>query len=236
MQWRLVGCDVQAVALPGRLLKVEPPGNGLGLAGIRRGAVQRASNDPRGAVGQGPVLQDVAGGERVGRAFGAQRDVLDVGSAEVGDLGADDLGDQVVRDGRRAVGCDRNDAAVRRLITFSLTGDAAMPPQPPPWVPQPIEADFEVDADLAKAGNQLFNRDSIEGICWYCHGMGAMSGGMAPDLRASAAVLDAEAFERIVRGGALTAAGMPAFGDLTDTEIQALRHYIRREAEAALAQ
>jgi quinohemoprotein ethanol dehydrogenase len=127
-------------------------------------------------------------------------------------------------------------AQTRRLITFSLKGEAAMPPQPPPRVPQPIEADFEVDAELAEAGNQLFNRDSIEGICWACHGMGAIAGGAAPDLRASSVVLDPKAFDRIVRGGALTQAGMPAFADLTDAELEGLRHYVRREAEAALAQ
>ncbi|MBT8059794.1 MAG: PQQ-dependent dehydrogenase, methanol/ethanol family [Gammaproteobacteria bacterium] len=126
-------------------------------------------------------------------------------------------------------------AQTRRLVTFSLSGSAAMPPQPPPRVPQPIEGDFKVDADLAEAGNQLFNRSSIEGLCWYCHGMGAVAGGAAPDLRASAAVLDAEVFDRIVRGGALTQAGMPAFADLTDDELESLRHYVRQEAEAALA-
>ena len=63
----------------------------------------------------------------------------------------------------------------------------------------------------------------------------AVSGGAAPDLRASTAVLDAELFDRIVRGGALTAAGMPAFADLTDTELEGLRHYIRQQAELGLA-
>jgi quinohemoprotein ethanol dehydrogenase len=127
-------------------------------------------------------------------------------------------------------------AHTRRLVTFSLSGSAAMPPQPPPLVPKPIDADFEVDSELAEAGNQLFNRRKIEGICWYCHGDGAMSGSGAPDLRASAVVLDAEAFDRIVRGGALTENGMPMFADLTDTELESLRHYVRREADAALRQ
>lgn len=33
----------------------------------------------------------------------------------------------------------------------------------------------------------------------------------------------------------MTQAGMPAFADLTDEELESLRHYVRREAEAALA-
>jgi quinohemoprotein ethanol dehydrogenase len=126
-------------------------------------------------------------------------------------------------------------AQTRRLLTFALNGSTRMPAQPPPRVPRPAAADFEVDASLAAAGGLLFNRDKIEGICWYCHGMGAIAGGAAPDLRASPAVLDAAGFDRIVRGGALTAAGMPAFADLSDDELESLRHYIRREADAALA-
>ncbi|MGK2926804.1 MAG: PQQ-dependent dehydrogenase, methanol/ethanol family [Lysobacterales bacterium] len=124
---------------------------------------------------------------------------------------------------------------MRRLITFSLDGQAALPGQPSPLVPQPIEADFAVDETLAEAGGSLFARGRIEGYCWYCHGMGAISGGAAPDLRASAAVLDRAAFERIVRGGALTHAGMPAFADLTEAELDALQHYIRQQANTALA-
>ena len=125
-------------------------------------------------------------------------------------------------------------AQTRRLITFSLDGSARVPPQSPPHVPQPIEAAFSLDAKLAEAGSQLFNRDRIEGLCWHCHGMGAVAGGAAPDLRASATVLSFEAFDLIVRGGVLTQAGMPAFADLTDRELEALQHYVRREAEAAL--
>ena len=123
----------------------------------------------------------------------------------------------------------------RRLITFSLDGQADMPGQPSALAPKPIEADFGVDETLAEAGSALFNRSKIEGICWYCHGMGAVSGGAAPDLRASAAVLDSATFDRIVRGGALTQAGMPAFADLTVEELDSLRHYIRQQADVALA-
>ncbi|MGB5622288.1 MAG: PQQ-dependent dehydrogenase, methanol/ethanol family [Gammaproteobacteria bacterium] len=123
----------------------------------------------------------------------------------------------------------------RRLITFSLEGDANLPAQPPPLVPQPIAApDFVADEVLATEGSLLFERKEIEGLCWYCHGMGAIAGGAAPDLRASPAVLDTEAFDSIVRGGLLTANGMPAFSDLTDREVDSLRHYVRQQAEAAL--
>jgi quinohemoprotein ethanol dehydrogenase len=124
----------------------------------------------------------------------------------------------------------------RRLIAFSLDGDADLPAQPPPLVPQPIEAaDFVVDQALADEGAVLFERGEIEGMCWYCHGIGAVAGGAAPDLRASPAVLDEKTFDRLVRGGSLTRNGMPAFADLTDRELESLRHYVRQQAEAALA-
>ena len=123
----------------------------------------------------------------------------------------------------------------RRLIAFSLDGAADLPAQPPPLVPQPIEAPgFAVDEQLAADGADLFERKKAEGNCWYCHGMGVVSGGAAPDLRASPVVLDEETFEVIVRGGRLTGNGMPAFPDLSDGELESLRHYIRQQAEAGL--
>ena len=124
----------------------------------------------------------------------------------------------------------------RRLIAFSLDGDAELPSQPPPLVPQPIEAaDFVVDEALADAGARLYERREIEGICWYCHGMGVVAGGAAPDLRASPTVLNKDTFYSIVRGGSLTDKGMPVFSDLTDQELEGIRHYIRQQAEVALA-
>ena len=118
----------------------------------------------------------------------------------------------------------------RRLITFSLDGNAELPASPPPRVPVPVEAPhFEVDAGLAQQGALEFG-----GVCSSCHGGGAVSSGMAPDLRASGLVLSAGAFAAVVRDGR-TARGMPDYPELTDQQLTALRHYIRRQAELALA-
>jgi quinohemoprotein ethanol dehydrogenase len=57
---------------------------------------------------------------------------------------------------------------------------------------------------------------------------------MAPDLRASPAVLSAETFASIVRDGTRANRGMPRYADLSDQQLTVLRHYIRRQAEAAL--
>jgi len=50
---------------------------------------------------------------------------------------------------------------------------------------------------------------------------------MAPDLRASPVVLDAEQFTDILRNGSRAPLGMPRFQGLGDEEIEGIRHYIR---------
>ena len=118
----------------------------------------------------------------------------------------------------------------RRLVTFSLHGEATLPPLPPPTVPVPIEAPgFEIDEGLAQQGE-----GELEGLCTSCHGGGAIASGQAPDLRASPAVLSATAFESIVRNGSRVSRGMPGYSDLTDRQLTAIRHYIRQQADAGL--
>ncbi|MDD9889758.1 MAG: PQQ-dependent dehydrogenase, methanol/ethanol family [Gammaproteobacteria bacterium] len=123
-------------------------------------------------------------------------------------------------------------AQERRLVAFSLEGTAVLPRQPPPLIPQPLpSSDFIVNFDLAEQGGQEFN-----GTCSMCHGGGAIAAGIAPDLRASGIPLSREAFENVVRNGALSDNGMPIYKDLNDEQLESLRHYIRAQAEAALAQ
>lgn len=119
-------------------------------------------------------------------------------------------------------------AQPRRLVAFALGGDAQLPPSPPPVLPQPIRnADFVVDPALAERGGVLY-----AGACLMCHGAGAVSGGVAPDLRASAIVLSREAFEDVVLRGAFRARGMSRFPDFTPEQAESLRHYIRGQVSA----
>ena len=105
----------------------------------------------------------------------------------------------------------------RRLVTFSLEGETVLPPQSPPEAVRPIVIEhFDVDADLAVQGADEYGR------CGSCHGPGAKSGGMAPDLRASAVVGSAEAFAAVVRDGAKMANGMPRYAHLTNNQLTAL--------------
>lgn len=117
----------------------------------------------------------------------------------------------------------------RRLLTFALNGAVEPPAQPPPTDPEPIvEAGFAIDSTLADAGEQLY----VTKACYACHGLEAIAGGMAPDLRASTVPLSEmqAVFEAVVRDGARVSRAMPAFPDLTDGELNALRHFIRRKA------
>jgi quinohemoprotein ethanol dehydrogenase len=117
-------------------------------------------------------------------------------------------------------------AQPRRLVSFSLDGKATVPPPLPTLTPEPLSApDFAVDASLVPHGQDLFT-----GVCALCHGPAAVSGGTAPDLRASAIVLSDEAFAGVVRDGNRRQAGMPPFPGFSDDDLDALQHYIRAKA------
>lgn len=112
---------------------------------------------------------------------------------------------------------------VSRLLVFKLDGKASLPPLPEKQVaalnriPQPVHAS---DADL-KAGQQLYGS-----YCSVCHGVGAMSGGLVPDLRKSD---DSRRslFQQIVREGVLRPLGMPSFGDtLSVDDVEKIKAYV----------
>jgi quinohemoprotein ethanol dehydrogenase len=77
-----------------------------------------------------------------------------------------------------------------------------------------------------KEGAQVYAK------CEWCHGAGAIAGGGAPDLRASLAPLVAESFASLVRTGN-EVRGMPKFEEISDRELEALRHYVRAQARKA---
>jgi quinohemoprotein ethanol dehydrogenase len=56
-------------------------------------------------------------------------------------------------------------------------------------------------------------------------------GGMATDLRASVIATDFESFKSVLNNGAFTYMGMPKFEEITDEDIEALMHYIRKTAK-----
>jgi len=116
-------------------------------------------------------------------------------------------------------------AHTRRLITFSLDGTAEMPQLPPPDVSKPADdPDFIIDEALAGLGSQLY------GGCSSCHGGGLISGGMAPDLRASGVPFSLEAFKDVVLNGSRVNMGLPQYPHLSEGDLVALQHFIRKTA------
>jgi len=119
----------------------------------------------------------------------------------------------------------------RRLLTFALDSTVPMPPSPPPFFPKPIDVPaFEIDEELAQYGLSIYSQ-----ACFLCHGGGGVSGGYAPDLRASTLALSRDAFVDVVQNGAKRSGGMPRFSELGDREVDGLLHYVRRQARKAAA-
>ncbi|WP_371229575.1 PQQ-dependent dehydrogenase, methanol/ethanol family [Pseudomonas sp. QE6] len=112
---------------------------------------------------------------------------------------------------------------VSRLLVFKLDGKATLPPLPEkavattPRTPKPVVASA---ADLA-TGQQLYGS-----YCSVCHGVGAMSGGLVPDLRKTDDSRRSM-FQQIVREGVLRPLGMPSFGDsLSAEDVEKIKLYV----------
>lgn len=132
--------------------------------------------------------------------------------------------------GNKSLGWDYN-RQTRRLLVFSLEGKAIVPTQPLPYFPEPLaDLTFEPDEKLAAKGYDLYWK------CFNCHGAKVIAKGMAPDLRASRIALNQMAFNSVVRDGVKGDMGMPAFKDLTDEDLKALVHFIRKQANTTLQQ
>jgi quinohemoprotein ethanol dehydrogenase len=117
----------------------------------------------------------------------------------------------------------------RRVLTFVLGGTGKLPPNDA--VEEPIQDDpnFAIDPAKVTLGASIYNTS-----CMVCHGVGAAAGGAAPDLRESTIPLDADAFRSVVYEGALMARGMGKFANLSDAELEGLRHMIRQRAREGL--
>lgn len=118
----------------------------------------------------------------------------------------------------------------RRLLTFALGGQQALPVSAPPTsVVHARDDPAEVlDPKGVQTGKALFM------ACFSCHGHNLVSAGTAPDLRESPVPLDTDAFQQVVRGGALMEHGMPRFDSFTPEQVEAIRQYIRSGARAAI--
>lgn len=117
-----------------------------------------------------------------------------------------------------------------RVLVFELGGekelpepyDVARPSAPPPKA-------FGTKAELAH-GEKLFAR-----YCGTCHGGGAVSGGIVPDLRKSPVLGTEEAWFAITYDGKLKDNGMVSFKDvLSKKDLSDIRAYVVQRAHASL--
>jgi len=118
----------------------------------------------------------------------------------------------------------------RRLLTFMLGGTAKLP-ENETIAPITVLDDpkLQLDEDKVARGSIEFGKR-----CLLCHGAGAVAGGAAPDLRASAIVLDADSFKAVLQGGSLEQVGMPKYDELSDEQLELIRLFIRFRAREAL--
>ncbi len=113
----------------------------------------------------------------------------------------------------------------RRVLTFALGANRRLPQFV--RVPEPVLDDpgFVIDAAKSALGSATYSS-----TCFICHGAGMIAGGAAPDLRKSPVPLDPAAFYSVLHDGALMSRGMGKFANLTDAELEGLRHFIRQRA------
>jgi quinohemoprotein ethanol dehydrogenase len=115
----------------------------------------------------------------------------------------------------------------RRLLVFAIDAKEVLPATPPHRAIGPLaDQTFKPDPARVAQGEKLYG----DYACRACHGSDAISGGGAPDLRASAIPLSEQAFRTVVREGALVAAGMPRFAEFSTAQLEAIRHYLRQRA------
>jgi alcohol dehydrogenase (cytochrome c)/quinohemoprotein ethanol dehydrogenase len=119
-----------------------------------------------------------------------------------------------------------------RVLVYSLKGTDTLPPAAPAHA-QTLQALKELgDAKAIAAGKATYHR-----YCGPCHGDTAVSGGVLPDLRYSAAVSDPKLFHNIVHDGVLQARGMVAFGaELDDAKIESVRAYVVHRVNESVAE
>ena len=113
-----------------------------------------------------------------------------------------------------------------RVLAFKLGGNTAYPRISRQLPPVPEPPPLSRDATVLKTGATLFGT-----YCAGCHGFGAISGHVTPDLRRSGFLQSAEAFRQVVQDGLLEARGMPRFGEaLTAADLEHLRAWLADEA------
>jgi alcohol dehydrogenase (cytochrome c)/quinohemoprotein ethanol dehydrogenase len=117
-----------------------------------------------------------------------------------------------------------------RLLAFKLNGADRLPG--PPNIDRPLKAPPGTASAAVVAQGKL----QYHTYCSMCHGDSAVSGGVLPDLRHSAALGNAGVWQSIVHDGVREAKGMVSFGEqMNKDEIEAIRAYVVHRANGRVA-
>jgi len=113
---------------------------------------------------------------------------------------------------------------IGRVLTFKVGGTAQLPPQDlSAVIPAPPAS--TAPAEVVAKGEVLYAQ-----YCAVCHGIGAVSGGVLPDLRHAGPVIH-QSWKEIVLGGMLKDNGMVSFADVfSDAEADAVHAYVIKRA------
>lgn len=118
---------------------------------------------------------------------------------------------------------------VGRVLTFALGAKQSLPPAPKQNLAMPAPIEFKASAETIDAGASVFAQ-----WCAVCHGIGAVGGGVLPDLRYSQPGIYNK-FSEIVLDGTFAGVGMPGFKKwITRDEAEAIRVFLlKRRADLA---
>lgn len=115
---------------------------------------------------------------------------------------------------------------ISRLIVLKIGGTKQLPPYvAPEKIVLDPPASKGTPAQIAH-GKKLYAR-----YCAVCHGDGAVSGGVNPDLRYSGTLADADTWKAVLIDGILKDNGMVSFAPaMSEEEAQSIRHYVIDQA------
>jgi len=114
-----------------------------------------------------------------------------------------------------------------RVLVFKLGGTGTLPPYDAPQLAPPNPPGDTFTAQQIATGADIY-----EGNCGLCHGAGARSSGLVPDLRRSGALSDSQTWAAVVHGGILKDRGMVSFAKwFSKADIEAVRAYVGEQAK-----
>ena len=118
-----------------------------------------------------------------------------------------------------------------RVNVFRLGGTAQLPARELVRLPMERPPAIRANAATLQRGAAVYTQ-----FCMACHGFGAISGGVLPDLRRAPSLQDANVWTQTVHG-ARAANGMPDFTQwVSDGDAEAVRAYVAQEAMTLYAE